>query len=140
VAPAASIRPLSEDAAVAMDESWHAQLVALGAFIRAQRLTARLSLRDLADRTAVSNTYLSQVERGLHEPSLRVLRAIAGALGISLPELLARAGVVDPPPGARASLAHDTEAAILHDPDLSEPQRVALLSVYRSFVPARRRL
>jgi transcriptional regulator with XRE-family HTH domain len=67
---------------VATDESWHAQLVALGAFIRAQRLTARLSLRDLADRTAVSNTYLSQVERGLHEPSLRVLRAIAGALGI----------------------------------------------------------
>ena len=33
----------------------------------------------------------------------------------------------------------DTEAAILGDPALSEPQRVALLSIYRSFVPAGRR-
>lgn len=122
------------------DSRWSAQVNALGGFIRAQRQLANLSLREMAAMTSVSNAYLSQVERGLHEPSLRVLRAIAGALGISLPELLARAGVVDPPPGARASLAHDTEAAILHDPDLSEPQRVALLSVYRSFVPARRRL
>jgi hypothetical protein len=34
----------------------------------------------------------------------------------------------------------ETEAAILRDPELSEPQRTALLSVYRSFVPARRGL
>ena len=36
--------------------------------------------------------------------------------------------------------ARDTEAAILADPELSEPQRVALLSIYRSFVPTGRRL
>jgi transcriptional regulator with XRE-family HTH domain len=46
-----------------------------GAFIRAQRTLANLSLRQLAELTRASNPYLSQVERGLHEPSVRVLRA-----------------------------------------------------------------
>jgi len=121
-----------------VDDSWSAQLSALGAFIRALRSTAGLSLRDLAERTRVSNAYLSQVERGLHEPSITVLRAIADALGIPLESLLARAGVFDSPaPEENPSATPDTEAAILKDPFLSEPQRVALLSVYRSFVPRR---
>ncbi len=120
-----------------VDDSWSAQLSALGAFIRAHRSTAGLSLRDLAERTRVSNAYLSQVERGLHEPSITVLRAIADALGVPLESLLARAGAFDSPV-PEASATPDTEAAILQDPNLSEPQRVALLSVYRSFVPRRR--
>ncbi len=128
---------MGEDA-VMVDDSWSAQLSALGAFIRAHRSTAGLSLRDLAERTRVSNAYLSQVERGLHEPSITVLRAIADALGIPLESLLARAGVFDSPvPREQAPAPPDTEAAILRDPELSEPQRVALLSVYRSFVPRR---
>jgi transcriptional regulator with XRE-family HTH domain len=119
---------------------WKAQLEALGAFIRAQRTTTGLSLRELAHRTNVSNAYLSQLERGLHEPSLSVLKSIAEALGIPLESLLARAGVFDgASPGAEIAAVPDTEAAILRDPRLSEPQRVALLSVYRSFVPSRRR-
>jgi transcriptional regulator with XRE-family HTH domain len=113
------------------DDPWRAQLEVLGALLRAQRVAADLSLRELSDRTKVSNAYLSQLERGLHEPSLGVLRAIASALGVPLGSLLTRAGVLegdgDPP-------VRDTEAAILRDPDLSEPQRTALLSVYRSFV------
>jgi transcriptional regulator with XRE-family HTH domain len=125
-----------EDATMAGD-SWSAQLAALGAFIRAHRSTAGLSLRDLAERTRVSNAYLSQVERGLHEPSITVLRAIADALDIPLESLLARAGVFDSPRPEREAATPDTEAAILQDPYLSEPQRVALLSVYRSFVPRR---
>jgi transcriptional regulator with XRE-family HTH domain len=111
-------------------------LQALGAFIRAQRMTADLSLRELAARTSVSNAYLSQVERGLHEPSISVLRAIADALGVPLESLLTRAGVLE---GDAGGAVRDTEAAILNDPELSEPQRVALLSVYRSFVPPRGR-
>ena len=97
-----------------------------------------MSLRELAARTTVSNAYLSELERGLHEPSLRVLRAIASALGTPLGPILASAGVLgegeqdDPRAGAG-----DTEAAILRDPALSEPQRIALLSVYRSFVQLR---
>ena len=118
-----------------------ARLAALGALIRAQRLATGLSLRDLADRTKVSNAYLSQIERGLHEPSLSVLAAIAAALDVPLGDLLARAGLLSPADdsGAQATLVPDTEAAIVGDPALSEPQRVALLSIYRSFVPPGRR-
>ena len=116
------------------DDPWKAQLEALGALLRAQRTAADLSLRELSELTKVSNAYLSQLERGLHEPSLSVLRAIASALGMPLGSLLTRAGVLEPgdePP------VRETEAAILGDPELSEPQRFALLSVYRSFVPPR---
>ena len=112
------------------------ELGALGALLRAQRRGAHLTLRELSARTNVSNAYLSQLERGLHEPSLRVLRAIAAALDTPLPSLLASAGVLEARAGdAPEGRLRETEAAILHDPELSEPQRIALLSVYRSFVP-----
>jgi transcriptional regulator with XRE-family HTH domain len=125
---------------VASEGPGKAWLDALGALIRAQRMTAGLSLRELADRTKVSNAYLSQIERGLHEPSITVLAAIAAALDVSLETLLARAGLLAPEgEGEAAALVRGTEAAILGDPELSEPQRVALLSIYRSFVPARGR-
>jgi transcriptional regulator with XRE-family HTH domain len=127
---------------VATDGPGKAWLDALGALIRAQRVTAGLSLRELAERTKVSNAYLSQIERGLHEPSISVLDAIAAALDVSLEALLAQSGLLAPGDErgrGGGALARDTEAAILGDPELSEPQRVALLSIYRSFVPARRR-
>jgi transcriptional regulator with XRE-family HTH domain len=127
---------------VASESPGKAWLDALGALIRAQRMGAGLSLRELAERTKVSNAYLSQIERGLHEPSISVLTAIAAALDVSLETLLARAGLLGPEGEGgegEAALARDTEAAILGDPELSEPQRVALLSIYRSFVPARGR-
>jgi transcriptional regulator with XRE-family HTH domain len=117
------------------DDPWKAQLEALGALLRAQRVAADLSLRELSERTKVSNAYLSQLERGLHEPSLSVLRAIASALGVPLGSLLARAGVLERGEGGGEPRLRETEAAILHDPELSEAQRFALLSVYRSFVP-----
>lgn len=110
--------------------------IVLGTLIRAQRAAAGLSLRDLAERTSISNAYLSQIERGLHEPSLTVLRAVADALGLPLASLLERAGVLESLPGRTGNSA---ESAIMLDPELSEPQRIALLSVYRSFVPPHRR-
>jgi len=55
----------------------------LGSFIRMQRQMANLSLRQLSALTEISNPYLSQVERGLHEPSIRVLKSIADALNVS---------------------------------------------------------
>jgi len=114
---------------------WASQVNALGGFIRAQRQLARLSLREMAAMTSVSNAYLSQVERGLHQPSLKVLRSIADALQISTEQLLRHGGWdsgrdAEPAYGPAA----DTEDAIRRDPRLSAEQRAALLGVYHSFV------
>ena len=108
------------------------QLEELGALIRTRRTQAELTLRELADRANVSNPYLSQIERGLHEPSVRVLKAIAGALNLSAESLLIQAGVLDgdESDGGPPSV----EDAVNTDLRLSPDQRVALLSVYRSFV------
>src|ERR1700733_303044 len=56
---------------------------------------ANLSLRQLAELTSLSNPYLSQVERGLHQPSVRVLKAISDGLNLSAETLLAQAGLID---------------------------------------------
>ncbi|NMM23476.1 MAG: helix-turn-helix transcriptional regulator [Phycicoccus sp.] len=105
----------------------------LGAFIRAQRQMANLSLRQLSALTEVSNPYLSQVERGLHEPSVRVLRSIADALNVSAETLLEHAGLIN---STEKPDDEATENAIRDDRRLTEPQRRALLSVYRSYVEA----
>ena len=107
----------------------------LGEYIRLQRQLADLSLRRLAEMTQVSNAYLSQIERGLHQPSLRVLRAIADALDIPPDALLNEAGLREPTrPAARepATGGTETEAAIRSDPDLGEEERETLLRVYRT--------
>ena len=123
-----------------MTDSWQAQREALGAFIRTQRQMANLSLRQLADLTSLSNPYLSQVERGLHEPSVRVLKAISDALNVSAETLLAQAGLVDAVTGEKADVPDEageeerTEAAIAADKRLTDDQRAALIAVYRSMV------
>jgi len=114
----------------------------LGSFIRSQRRLANLTLREMAELAKVSNPYLSQIERGLHEPSVRVLRSIASALNISADTLLAQAGLLDGsgPPSVDdvgegpEREATTTEAAIRLDPALTESQKEALLAVYRGFV------
>jgi len=78
-----------------LDDAARKQLESLGGFIRERRTQAQYSLRDLADRANVSNPYLSQIERGLHEPSVRVLKAIAGALNMSAESLLQQAGMLE---------------------------------------------
>jgi transcriptional regulator with XRE-family HTH domain len=103
----------------------------LGGFIRAQRQLANLSLRQLSALTEVSNPYLSQVERGLHEPSVRVLKSIADALNVSAETLFEQAGLTSPTEKVDDEA---TEGAIWADRRLTEAQRRALLSVYRSYV------
>jgi transcriptional regulator with XRE-family HTH domain len=105
----------------------------LGAFIRAQRQMANLSLRELSAMTEVSNPYLSQVERGLSEPSARVLKSIAQALNLSAEAMFAQAGLIP------ASIQPDddaTETVMRLDTRLTEPQKRALLAVYRSYIEA----
>ena len=109
-----------------------AQLERLGRVIREQRKHAEMSLRDLAARTNVSNPYLSQLERGLHEPSVRVLKAIAGALNMSAEALMVQTGLLDGP--VEEVPAPSVIDAIRADPRLSDDQKVAMLAVYRSYV------
>jgi transcriptional regulator with XRE-family HTH domain len=122
-------------------EPWKSQLESLGNLIRSQRKLAQLSLRELAERTNVSNPYLSQIERGLHEPSVRVLRSIARALNVSAETLLSQAGLLEGEEQSAAtspSSLQSTEAAIRADSDLTDSQKEALLGVYRSYVAANR--
>ena len=107
------------------------QLQVLGEFIRSQRKQAQLSLRDLSERTNVSNPYLSQIERGLHEPSVRVLKSIAVALNLSVETMLVRAGLLSEDDEHKG--ASDTETAILNDEKLTEDQRASLLAVYKTY-------
>jgi len=123
----------------ARDDPWKSQREALGGFIRGQRQLANLSLREMARLTDVSNAYLSQIERGLHQPSVRVLRSLADALNVSAETLLAQAGLIEDDeadPAGTPEVAPGparTVAAILADPTLTPERREALLSVYRSF-------
>lgn len=102
----------------------------LGDYLKEQRLSAKLSLRQLADQAGVSNPYLSQIERGLRRPSAEVLQQIAKALRISAEQLYVRAGILDPSEGEAGSV----ELAVLGDPGLTERQKQSLLDVYASFL------
>jgi transcriptional regulator with XRE-family HTH domain len=125
---------------VAVNDPWQSQREALGAFIRAQRQMANLSLRQLAELTHLSNPYLSQIERGLHQPSVRVLKAISDALNLSAETLMAQAGLIDAVavdtanPDEAAATLERTEDAIRADARLSEDQKSALIAVYRSML------
>ena len=67
----------------------------LGDYLREQRQTARLSLRQLSELAGVSNPYLSQIERGLKRPSAEILQQLAKGLEVSAESLYVRAGILD---------------------------------------------
>lgn len=100
----------------------------LGDYIRAQRTQAQISLRALAEKAGVSNPYLSQVERGLRNPSAAILTQIADGLSISAETLLIKAGMLRPHDGDSHVIA-----AIQADDALTERQRVSLIEIYRAF-------
>lgn len=100
----------------------------IGSFIRTQRQTAQVSVRQLAERAGVSNPYLSQIERGLRKPSADVLNQIAKALRVSAEVLYVRAGILE---ASETSLVRD---AIITDTAISERQKQVLLDIYASFI------
>jgi transcriptional regulator with XRE-family HTH domain len=113
----------------AAEALWKENLQRLGGFIRAQRQFHRLSQRELAKLADLSDTYMSQLERGLHEPSIRVLRAVADSLGIKASQLIMYA--------AGLPLDDDdttTEEAIRRDPRFTDAQRRALLGVVKTYL------
>ena len=86
----------------------------LGDYIREQRRTAQISLRQLARQAGVSNPYLSQIERGLRKPSAEILQQIAKALRISAEALYVQAGILEEREG--------TELAPGRIPDLAREE------------------
>lgn len=100
----------------------------LGAYIRDQRASAQISLRQLAKLAGVSNPYLSQIERGLRKPSAEILQQIAKALRISAEALYVQAGILD-----ERGAGTDTHAAILADTSITERQKQVLIEIYDSF-------
>src|SRR6185436_20226483 len=102
----------------------------LGDYLREQRVNAKLSLRQLAEQTGVSNPYLSQIERGLRKPSAEVLQQLAKALRVSAETLYVRAGILDPDDHPATSV----EMAVLADVAITERQKRVLMDVYTSFV------
>ena len=99
----------------------------IGSYIRSQRESAQVSLRQLARTAGVSNPYLSQIERGLRKPSAEILQQIAKGLRISAEALYVKAGILEEKP---ASAVTD---AVLVDLSLTERQKQVLLDVYQSF-------
>ncbi len=99
----------------------------IGEFIRAQRLAAEVSIRQLAERAGVSNPYLSQIERGLRKPSAEVLGQIAKALRLSAEVLYVQAGILEERPES------PVRDAVISDTNITERQKQALLEIYESF-------
>jgi transcriptional regulator with XRE-family HTH domain len=106
-------------------------VTALGEFIKSQRRIADLSQRELARLADLSDAYLSQLERGLHEPSVRVLNGLSQALNVPADKLLAYLGRSDSDAAERS-----TESAIVTDDRLTDTQKQSMLDVYRAFIAA----
>jgi transcriptional regulator with XRE-family HTH domain len=100
----------------------------IGSFIRQQREQARISIRQLAQATGVSNPYLSQLERGLRKPSADILQQLAKGLRISAEALYAQAGMLEDRPEGTG-----VRDAVLADAELTEKQKQVLIELYESF-------
>ena len=100
----------------------------IGAYIRDQREQARVSIRQLAQVTGISNPYLSQIERGLRKPSADILQQIAKGLRVSAEALYTQAAVSEDQPHGDG-----VRGAVLADPQLTERQKQMLIEVYESF-------
>jgi len=104
-------------------------LVAFGEFVKAQRLLAQVSQRYLAKVSGVSDSYLSQVERGRYRPSPQVVKSLAQAFGIPASVMYAQLGLMYDEDGKPTGV----EEAIRLDERLSPARQEALIRVYRSY-------
>ena len=114
-----------------MAEQDDSVLVAFGEFVKAQRRLAQVSQRNLARMSGVSDSYLSQIERGNYRPSPQVVKALAQAFGLKPEQLYTMLGFMD---DEQESSRPTVEQAIQLDPKLEPAQKDALIRVYRSFL------
>jgi transcriptional regulator with XRE-family HTH domain len=121
------LRPLAVASSMGAVASISDRVGDLGGYLREQREHARLSVRQLATLAGVSNPYLSQVERGLRNPSAEVLQQIARGLRISAEALYVRAGILEEQhrPGV--------EDAVNADAVMTDRQKRVLLDIYAAF-------
>ena len=105
----------------------------LGDYLREQRTSAKLSLRQLSELAGVSNPYLSQIERGLKRPSAEILQQLAKGLEVSAESLYVQAGILDAQV-APPTTAPDVRGAITADPALTQRQKKTLLDIYESYL------
>ena len=102
----------------------------LGEIIRRQRELSALSMRQFAQMVGISNPYLSQIERGLREPSEGVVESIASSLEMSADALYEQAGWA-------SAESERTEPAVIEavraDTSLTGRQRQALVEIYQAF-------
>ena len=119
----------------------------IGETIRRQRELNQVSMRQFADMAGISNPYLSQIERGLREPSERVLEAIAESLETSADALYEQAGIVvqdgsetaaaraaieaDPALTPRASDARCSRSTTRSSPRVRRPARASAAAACR---------
>ena len=118
---------------MASDADADAVLVAFGEFVRAQRRLAQVSQRNLARMSGVSDSYLSQLERGNYQPSPQVVKALARAFGLDPKQLYTMLGFMEPEVKGKQA-ARGVEEAIRLDPRLDAAKKDALIRVYRSFL------
>ncbi|MDX1563628.1 MAG: helix-turn-helix transcriptional regulator [Gammaproteobacteria bacterium] len=114
-----------------MEQKDDDMLVAFGQFVRAQRKLAQVSQRNLAKMSGVSDSYLSQLERGNYMPSPQVVKSLARAFGLEPKQLYTMLGFID---ADESGTSVGVEQAIQLDPRLEASQKETLLRVYRSFV------
>lgn len=80
-------------------------LKAIGETLRAERTERGLTLREVAEGSHVSVSYLAEIERGEKDPSSRVLESIAGGLDIETNALLIRIATALEPAAPVVSVA-----------------------------------
>ena len=115
-----------------MSEPTDRTLLAFGQFVKAQRQLARVSQRHLAKLSGVSDSYLSQLERGHYRPSAQVVTALADAFGLAPKALYAKLGLLPEEDGGGEGPG--VEEAVLADTRLDDAQKEALIRVYRSYL------
>lgn len=71
----------------------HATLLKVGEAIRARRIASGLSQEALADSADIDRSHMGKIERGERNVTLMLVERIAGALNVSIADLMADAKV-----------------------------------------------
>ena len=81
--------PGADAAGVGSKDQWDATCAAFGTAVRERREQIDISQEELADRAAMDRTYVSGIERGVRNPTLKIVARLAKALKTRPSKLLA---------------------------------------------------